>query len=134
MLLLDGEYTFSGNQPTFHRARRAGFSLHAGPVCETWQRSRLERLWRNVTWPPIAPKRLLVDSRGRAVYQYKQPFQDGSTLVVLEPLDFMFRMNGMLRSQGCARATMAILAALVSRPRLNLTRFGVYSAFGRTEN
>jgi hypothetical protein len=98
MLLLDGEYTFSGNQPTFHRARRAGFSLHAGPVCETWQRSRLERLWRNVTWPPIAPKRLLVDSRGRVVYQYKQPFRDGSTLVVLEPLDFMFSPRSPLHS------------------------------------
>jgi hypothetical protein len=40
------------------------------------------------------------------VYQYKQPFRDGSTHVVLEPLDFIAR-----------------LAALVPRPRLNLTRF-----------
>ena len=47
-----------------------------------------------------------VDGRGRVVYQYKQPFRDGSTHVVLEPLDFIAR-----------------LAALVPRPRLNLTRF-----------
>jgi hypothetical protein len=45
------------------------------------------------------------------VYQYKQPFRDGSTHVVLEPLDFIAR-----------------LAALVPRPRLNLTRFhGVFA-------
>jgi hypothetical protein len=45
------------------------------------------------------------------VYRYKQPFRDGSTHVVLEPLDFMAR-----------------LAALVPRPRLNLTRFqGVFA-------
>jgi hypothetical protein len=40
------------------------------------------------------------------VYQYKQPFRDGSTHVVLVPLD-----------------SIARLAALVPRPRLNLTCF-----------
>jgi hypothetical protein len=41
---------------------------------------------------------------------------------------FMFRMNGMPRAQGCAGAAMARLAALVPRPRLNLTRFhGVFA-------
>jgi hypothetical protein len=54
----------------------------------------------------IATKRLSVARQGRVVYRYKQPFRDGSTHVVLEPLDFMAR-----------------LAALVPRPRLNLTRF-----------
>jgi len=54
----------------------------------------------------IATKHLSVDGRGRVVYRYKQPFRDGSTHVLLEPLDFIAR-----------------LAALVPRPRLNLTRF-----------
>jgi len=40
------------------------------------------------------------------VYRSKQPFRDGSTHVLLEPLDFIAR-----------------LAALVPRPGLNLTRF-----------
>jgi hypothetical protein len=45
------------------------------------------------------------------VYRYKQPCRDGSTHVVLESLDFIAR-----------------LAALVPRPRLNLTRFrGVFA-------
>jgi hypothetical protein len=45
------------------------------------------------------------------VYRYKRPFRDGSSHVVLEPLDFMAR-----------------LAALVPRPRLNLTRFhGIFA-------
>jgi hypothetical protein len=92
-------------------AKVAGFSLHAATVCEAYQRSRLERLCRYITRPPIATKRLSVDGRGRVVYQYKQPFRDGSTHVVLEPLDFI-----------------AQLAALVPRPRLNLTRFhGVFA-------
>jgi len=92
-------------------ARIAGFSLHAGTVCEAHQRSKLERLCRYITRPPIATKRLSVDAQGRVVYRYKQAFRDGSTHVVLEPLDFMAR-----------------LAALVPRPRLNLTRFhGVFA-------
>ena len=39
-------------------AKVAGFSLHAGTVCETYQRSRLERLCRYITRPPVATKRL----------------------------------------------------------------------------
>jgi hypothetical protein len=59
----------------------------------------------------VATKRLSVDGRGRVVYRYKHPFRDGSTHVVLEPLDFIAR-----------------LAALVPRQRLNLTRFhGVFA-------
>ena len=56
-------------------------------------------------------RRLSVDDRGRVIYRYKRPFRDGSTQVVLEPLEFMAR-----------------LAALLPRPRLNLTRFhGVFA-------
>ena len=53
----------------------------------------------------------MLQPAGRVVYRYKQPFRDGSTHVLLEPLDFIAR-----------------LAALVPRPRLNLTRFhGVFA-------
>jgi hypothetical protein len=56
------------------------------------------------------------------------PSPSGATHVVLEPLDYMYRMYGMPRAQGCAGAAMARLAALVPRPRLNLTRFhGVFA-------
>lgn len=92
-------------------AKMAGFSLHAGTVCEAHQRSKLERLCRYITRAPVAMKRLSVDDRGRVVYRYRHPFRDGSTHVVFEPLDFISR-----------------LATLVPRPRLNLTRFhGVFA-------
>ena len=87
-------------------ARMYGFSLHAGTVCEAHQRNKLERLCCYITRPPIATKRLSIDDHGRVVYRYKRPFRDGSTHVVLQPLDFIAR-----------------LAALVPRPRLNLIRF-----------
>ena len=92
-------------------AQVAGFSLHAATVCEAHQRSKRERLCRYIPRPPIATKRLSLDRRGRVVYPYKRPCRDGSTPVVLEPLDFIARR-----------------AALVPRPRLNLTRFhGVFA-------
>jgi hypothetical protein len=77
-------------------ARVAGFSLHAASVCEAHQRGRLERLCRYITRPPIATKRLSVDDQGRVVYRYKQPFRDGSTHVVLEPLDFIARLANLV--------------------------------------
>jgi hypothetical protein len=58
-----------------------GFSLHAGTICEPWQRSRLERLCRYITRPAIATKRvpwriatkrLSVDTQGRVVYRKRE--------------------------------------------------------------
>ena len=63
------------------------------------------------------------------IYRYKQPFRDGSTHFALEPLDFIYRMYGMPQAQGCAGAAIARLAALVPRPKSNLTRLnGVFAA------
>jgi hypothetical protein len=47
-----------------------------------------------------------VSAQGKVVYLLKTPYRDGTTHVVFEPLDFIAR-----------------LAALVPRPRLNLTRY-----------
>jgi hypothetical protein len=59
-------------------AQMYGFSLHAGTVCEARQRSKLERLCRYITRPPIATKRLSLENRGQVVYRYKRPFRDGT--------------------------------------------------------
>jgi hypothetical protein len=92
-------------------AKQPGFSLHAATVCEATQREELEKLCRYITRPAIANERLSTNERGQIIYKFKQPFRDGTTHVVLDPLDFIAR-----------------LAALVPRPRLNLTRFhGVFA-------
>jgi ribosomal protein S27E len=96
-------------------AKIGGFSLHAGTVCEAYQRARLERLCRYVTRPPIATKRLSVDDRGQVVYRYKRPFRDGSTHVVLEPLDFLAPLsNGATMSLTVPRASTSITASTSS--------------------
>jgi hypothetical protein len=97
-------------------SKQAGFSLHAGVVCKSHQRKKLERpggvpLCRYITRPAIAEQRLSLASNGNVIVALKTPYDDGTSHVVLSPMEFMGR-----------------LAALVPKPRVNLTRFhGVFS-------
>ena len=69
--------------------------------CEANQRDQLEKLCRYIARPAVANERFSTNERGQVIYTFKQPFRDGATHVVLDPLDFIAR-----------------LAALVPRPRL----------------
>ena len=89
----------------------AGFSLHAGVAAKAHERNKLERLCRYISRPAVSEKRLSLTPNGNIRYQLKTPYRDGTTHVIFEPLDFIAR-----------------LAALVPRPRVNLTRFhGVFA-------
>jgi hypothetical protein len=89
----------------------SGFSLHAGLAAQRWERQKLERLCRYITRPAISEKRLSMTSSGNIRYQFKTPYSDGTTHVIFEPQVFI-----------------AKLAALVPKPRVNLTRFhGVFA-------
>ena len=79
-----------------------GFSLHAGVPCAADQRQALEHLRRYITRPAIANERLSVNHAGQVVLKLKTPYRDGTSHIVMSPLEFMQR-----------------LAALVPRPRLH---------------
>lgn len=92
-------------------ANRDGFSLNAAVACRAHQRDRLERICRYITRPALCLERLSVDTSGQVVYELKHPFRDGTTHVLFSPQDLIAR-----------------LAALVPRPRFNLTRYyGVFA-------
>jgi hypothetical protein len=92
-------------------ANEGGFSLHAGVAARADQRDKLERLCRYIARPAVSEKRLSLTANGHVRYQLKTPYRDGTTHVIFNPLDFLAR-----------------LAALVPRPRVNLTRFhGVFA-------
>jgi hypothetical protein len=75
------------------------------------ERKKLERLCRYISRPAVSEKRLSLTPNGNIRYQLKTPYRDGTTHVIFEPLDFIAR-----------------LAALVPKPRVNLTRFhGVFA-------
>ena len=92
-------------------AEAGGFSLHAGLDIQPGERAKLERLCRYVSRPPVATERLALTPSGQVRYPLKTPYRDGTTHIVLEPLDLMAR-----------------LAALVPPPRMHLTRYhGVFA-------
>ena len=84
----------------------SGFSLHAGVATKANERSKLERLCRYITRPPVSTKRLSMTRNGRVRYELKTPWRNGTTHVVFEPLDFISR-----------------LVSVIPKPRVNLTRF-----------
>ncbi len=83
-----------------------GFSLHAAVRWGADQRQQLEHLCRYITRPAIADERLKRNRASQVVLQLKSAYKDGTTHVVMEPLEFMERV-----------------AALVPRPRLHLIPF-----------
>ena len=88
-----------------------GFSLHAGVVAKAHERKKLERICRYIAQPPVAERHLSLTRNGMVRYELKTPYRDGTTHVIFEPLDFISK-----------------LAALVPKPRVNLTRFhGVFA-------
>ncbi|MCQ6627840.1 transposase, partial [Escherichia coli] len=81
----------------------AGFSLHAGVAARADERKKLERLCRYISRPAVSEKRLSLTRGGNVRYQLKTPRRTAPH-VIFEPLDFIAR-----------------LAALVPKPRVNLT-------------
>lgn len=92
-------------------ARTSGFTLHAGVGVAPGQSAKRERMCRYASRPPVAADRLALTPSGLVRYALKTPYRDGTTHIVLEPLDLMAR-----------------LAALVPPPRTHLTRYhGVFA-------
>ena len=83
--------------------RANGFDLHAGLVVPAGQRERLERVCRYVLRPPVTQERIHLTDEGQVRFQLRQPWRDGTTDVVFDPVEFLGR-----------------LAVLVPRPRINL--------------
>jgi len=123
----------------------AGFSLHAGVAAKAQQRNKLERLCRydvqgstsvaggrkpgaTISRPAISEKRLSLTSGGKVRYELKTPYQEGTTHVIFEPLDFTALAHPCARGISASLHVIARLAALVPRPRVNLTIFhGVFA-------
>ena len=93
----------------------AGFSLHAGVAAKANQRKKLERLWRYISRPAIAEKRLSLTSNGNVRYRLKTPCRDGTTHVIFEPLD----RDASSSWHGWRHWPYAVRP----KPRVNFTRF-----------
>jgi Putative transposase len=84
-----------------------GFSLHAAVRCGADDRQALEQLCRYITRPALANERVQSNAAGQVVLKLKTPWRDGTTHLVMSPLEFMQRLAALV---------------LVPRPRLHLIR------------
>ncbi len=104
--------TLRGAMPREDRVRQPlcadidGFSMHAAVRVQAHVRKRLEQLCRYITRPALSDQRVQINAAGQVELKLKTPWRDGTTHLVMSPLEFMQR-----------------LAALVPRPRLHLIRF-----------
>jgi len=87
-------------------ATAAGLSLHADVAVPARDRKRLERLARYCARPPIATERLTKLEDGRLCYRLKHRWRDGTTHIVLDPIDLLER-----------------LATFVPSPRFHMVRY-----------
>ena len=89
----------------------SGVNVHAGVAFDGRDKPRLERLCRYLARPPIAQDRLTLREDGAVQYTMKKAWKDGTSAIVLQPLDLIAR-----------------LCAMIPPPRFNMIRFhGVFS-------
>jgi hypothetical protein len=71
-------------------------SAHAAVRCAAHQRKQLEQLCRYITRPASANERLKRNRAGQVVLQLKRPYQDGTTYIVMSPLEFVQRLAALV--------------------------------------
>jgi hypothetical protein len=87
-------------------ASAGGITVHAAVAVPARDRRRLERLCRYAARPALATDRLSLDPHDRLVYRLRHRWRDGTTHLLLDPLELMER-----------------LAVLVPPPRFHLVRY-----------
>jgi len=78
-------------------SQQAGFTMHAGVACKSNQRKKLERRCRYITRPAIAEQRLSLASNGNVIVSLMTPYDDGTSHVVLSPMEFIERLVALVR-------------------------------------
>ncbi len=104
--LLDTPPTLPTSPQKHLVAEVMGINVHAQTWVHGHDRAGIERLVRYVARPPVCNDRLSVLDSGHVQYALKKPWRDGTTAVLLDPMDFIAR-----------------LCALVPPPYFNTTRY-----------
>jgi hypothetical protein len=77
-------------------ARFKGFDLYASPPVPPHDRNRLERMLRYMLRPPIAQGRLREMADGKIALDLKQPWDDGTSSIVFEPLELLEKIAAII--------------------------------------
>lgn len=85
-----------------------GFSLHVAVRCAADDRRALEQLCRYITRPSLANERVQCNAAGQVVMKLKASWRDGTTHLVMSPLEFTQRLAALVPrpcrpALGCSR-------------------------------
>ena len=69
-----------------------GFSLHAALLVQAHDRKRLEQLCHYITRPALSDERVQLNAAGQVELKLNTPWRDGTTHLVMSPLEFMQRL------------------------------------------
>ncbi len=94
-----------------------GFSLHAAVRVEAHERKRLEQLCRYITRPALSDERVQLNAAGQVELKLKTPWRDGTTHLVMSPLEFMQRLAARAIEERPSVAHAAAAAAPDPVPR-----------------
>jgi hypothetical protein len=98
---------------------------HAAVRCDADERQRLEQLCRTITRPALANERVQINSAGQVVPKFKTAWRDGTTHIVMSPLEFMQSLAARANKKSAFQAP-------VPRPRLHLICFhGVLAPYAK---
>jgi len=87
-----------------------GFSLHAAVRVGADDRKRLEQLCRYITRPALSDERIQLSAAKQVESKLKTPWRDGTTHLVMNPLEFMQRLAATA-TEGRPSGTRAAAAA-----------------------
>jgi len=76
-----------------------GFSLHAAVRVEAHDRKRLEQLFRYITRPALSDERVQLNGAGQVKLLPKSHWRDGTTHLMMVPLEFMQRPHSKTASR-----------------------------------
>ena len=94
-----------------------GFSLHAAVRVQAHNRRRLEQPCRFITRPALSDERVQLNAAGQVQLELETPWRDGTTHLVMSPLEFMQRLAARA-TNGCpsgSRAAATVAPHTLSR-------------------
>jgi hypothetical protein len=73
-----------------------GFSLHTAVRYGADDRQALEQLFRYIARPALVNERVQTNAAGRVVLKVRTPWRDGTTHLVIRPLEFRQRLAALV--------------------------------------
>jgi hypothetical protein len=122
--LVRGNRLFEASRGKKLSANFQGMNIEAGVVIEQHNRAALERLCRYILRPTVSLERMRITQTGQITYKLKYP-RKGGTHLVLDPLEFLGRVAGLIAAPRLVHLRYAGVLAPHHKLRSEIVKFAV---------